>query len=43
VENKLDIADRFISKFQLKNEELACLVETKDSGLHPVKKLNNLF
>ncbi len=37
-ENKLEIAEKFISKFQLKNEELACLIETKESGLHPVNQ-----
>lgn len=35
VENKLKVADKFISKFQLKNEELVYLSETNDSGLHP--------
>lgn len=35
VENKLKITDKFISKFQLENEELSYLLESKDSGLHP--------
>ena len=36
VENKLKIADRFIDKFQLKNEEIQYLCESKNSALHPV-------
>ena len=39
MENKLKIADRFISKFQLRNEELNFLCETEDSQLHPVIKI----
>lgn len=35
IENRMTIADKFISKFQLKNEELTYLCETEDSGLHP--------
>jgi conserved oligomeric Golgi complex subunit 6 len=35
LENKLKIADKFISKFQLKNEELNYLCESNDSSLHP--------
>jgi len=35
VENKLKIADRFIDKFQLKNEEIQYLCESNNSGLHP--------
>ena len=37
VENKLKIADRFIDKFQLKNEEIQYLCESNNSGLHPVR------
>jgi len=36
LENKLKLADRFITKFQLKNEELNYLCEADDSSLHPV-------
>lgn len=35
IENKLKIADKFITKFQLRNEELNYLCETEDSQLHP--------
>ncbi len=41
LENKLKIADRFISKFQLKNEELNYLCETENSSLHPVSIIMN--
>ena len=43
VENKLKIADKFISKFQLRNDEINHLCGKNDQTLHPVTMATSFY